>query len=60
MVRENDLTIGQKMAHEDLTKTNAEAQLEAYKRHEMSKALRSAWTQQQQVKESAKAVEKIF
>lgn len=32
----------------------------AYKRHEMTKALREAWTQQQLIKDNEKKVESIF
>ena len=48
------------MIDEDLEKTTHEAQLAAYKRHEMTKQLREAWTQQQMLKDNEKLIEKIF
>ena len=41
--RENDLTTGKRLIEEDLTQATREAQLEAFKRHEMTKQLRNAW-----------------
>ena len=60
MSRENEISTGQKMINEDLQKTTHEAQLAAYKRHEMTKQLREAWTQQQMLKDNEKLIEKIF
>ena len=40
--------------------TTKEAQLAAFKRHEMTKKLREAWTQQQQMKDNQKKVDSIF
>lgn len=48
------------MIDEDLKKTAHEAQLAAYKRHEMTKQLREAWTQQQMMKDNEKLIDKIF
>lgn len=47
MLRNNDLGIGVLMNNADLEMTTKEEQLKAFKRHEMTKALRAAWTQQQ-------------
>ena len=43
--RVEELGVGQKLIDHDLEMTAKEAQLAAYKRHEMTKALREAWTQ---------------
>ena len=43
--REDDLSTGQQLIEADMTMATREAQLEAFKRHEMIKQLRSAWNQ---------------
>lgn len=43
--RTEELSVGQKLIDYDLVQTAKEAQLAAYKRHEMTKNLREAWTQ---------------
>ena len=43
--REDELSTGQQLIETDLSLAAREAQLEAYKRHEMTKQLRSAWNQ---------------
>lgn len=43
--RAEEISIGQKLIDYDLEMTAKEAQLAAYKRHEMTKTLRDAWTQ---------------
>ena len=43
--RTEELSVGQKLIENDLEQTAKEAQLAAYKRHEMTKNLREAWTQ---------------
>ena len=43
--RENDIKIGKKMIDEDLDSVTRSEQLAAFKRHEMTKQLREAWTQ---------------
>lgn len=58
--KEDDKYLGQQMIDVDLEKTTHEAQLKAYKRHEMTKKLREAWSKQQQFKDNAKTVESIF
>ena len=58
--RENDLKIGSKIVNADLEQMTREAQVQAYKRHEMAKQLREAWTKQQQFKDNEKNVENIF
>ena len=59
-IKDEDLGLGQRLIDDDLTKTTREAQLAAFKRHEMTKVLREAWTQQQQMKDNAKKVDSIF
>ena len=44
LIRAEELGIGQKLIDHDLVMTAKEAQLAAYKRHEMTKTLRDAWT----------------
>ena len=48
------------MIEDDLMKTTREEQMKAYKRHEIAKQLREAWTQQQMFKENEKKVSSIF
>ena len=43
-----------------MDQTTREAQVLSYKRHEMAKKLREAWTKQQNIKDSEKMVDKIF
>ena len=43
--RENDLNIGKKMIDENLESLTRSEQLAAFKRHEITKQLREAWTQ---------------
>ena len=43
--RTEEISVGQKLIDYDLVQTAKEAQLAAYKRHEMTKNLREAWTQ---------------
>jgi len=38
------MTMGKQMVHADLEQTTREAQVKAYKRHEMAKQLREAWS----------------
>ena len=55
--REEEIKLGQKMIENDLESATREAQMNAYKRHEMSKQLRDAWTKQQLMKQNEKEVE---
>ena len=48
------------MVKADLEQTTREAQVLHYKRHEMAKQLREAWTKQQNIKDSERMVDKIF
>ncbi len=48
------------MVKEDLAKIARQKQVEAYKRHEIAKNLRDAWTQQKLQKDSETAVESVF
>ena len=43
--REDELSTGQQLIEADMSLATREAQLEAFKRHEMTKQLRSAWNQ---------------
>ena len=58
--RENDKSVGAQMVKDDLEQTTREAQVLSYKRQEMAKQLREAWTKQQNIKDNEKLVEKIF
>jgi len=58
--KEEDLSIGAKMAHADSFSITREAQIEAYKKHEISKKLRETWTQQCHMKNNEKNVASIF
>ena len=60
LAKEDDKSEGQKMIQKDLEESTHEAQLAAFKRHEMTKKLREAWTKQQQFKDNEKTVERIF
>ena len=48
------------MVDEDISKQVEEAQIKAFKRNEMAKSLREAWTKQQIYKNNQKEVEKAF
>ena len=44
--KEQDLVFGRKLIEDDMRLIAREAQLAAFKRHEMTKVLREAWTKQ--------------
>ena len=58
--REDDISMGATMVSQDLKKSTYEAQVQQFKKHEMSKQLREAWSKQALFKENQRKVEKIF
>ena len=58
--QKNDFDTGSDLISQDLQLATREAQIAAFKRHEITKQLREAWTQQQIMKNTEKSVAKIF
>ena len=44
--REDDISYGRQLVEAELEKSTREAQMEAYKRHKITKTLREAWANQ--------------
>lgn len=58
--READLDVGAELVRADLDQQVRDQQIQAYKRHEMAKSLREAWSKQQIYKNNQKQVESLF